>query len=153
MNAMIDRTARENLAERLRQLASGAVTNFTFERKTVHSKDKAVGEIEWVLAWPTYDDFHEHRLVGKWKLPATARRDFARAVIFLKTDLPYRWPRQSAISWVWRGLKKLLPKARAASRGNTIESGDPSVWPFWSPSDFRDSLKDPPYLRGKRKIA
>ena len=149
---MVDRNARDNLAKRLRQLASGAVTNFAFEKRAVNSKDKAVHEIEWVLAWPTYDDFHEHRLEGKWKLPATARREFARAVVFLKTDLPYRWPRQSVILWVWRGLKNLMSSPPRSSRDMTIESGDSSVWPFWSVSDFRDSLKNPPYLRGKRNL-
>ena len=150
---MIDRVARDNLAERLRHLAGGAISNYKFEKRAVHTKDKAVCEIEWLLAWPSYDDFHEHTLDGKWSLTSAARRDFARAVVFLKTDLPYKWPRHSAVARVWRWIRNLFKARSSHSKPEPIEDGASSVWPFWSIAEYRLALKSPPYLNGKKRPA
>jgi hypothetical protein len=42
---MIDRRARNNLAERLRHLATAQITNDAFEDSAVRTKDIAVREI------------------------------------------------------------------------------------------------------------
>jgi len=146
---MIDRRARTRLAERLRQLASGTITNFEFDERQTATKDRAVREIEWLLAWPTYDDTYEHRLEGPHALTLGMRYDFARTVLFLKTDLPYRWERPSAVSRVWRHLKRML-RDREIKTSAIVDEGDRRVWPFWSQADYRAALKSPAYLGIKR---
>jgi len=146
---MIDRRARTRLAERLRQLASGAITNFEFDDRRTATKDRAVREIEWLLAWPTYDDTFEHRLQGRHALTLGMRRDFARAVLFLKTELSYRWERQSAVSRVWRHLKSML-RDHEIKTTELVDEGDPRVWPFWCQADYHAALKSPAYLGAKR---
>src|SRR5213075_358108 len=89
--AMIDCLSRTRLAERLRHLATAQITNDAFEESAVRTKDIAVREIEWRLAWPCYDDLHEHRLTEEFTLTDGIRRDFGRAILFLKTDLEYEW--------------------------------------------------------------
>ena len=144
---MIDREARENLAERLRKLASGAVTNFEFESRERRSKiDAAICEIEWLLAWRCYDDFKEHRLNGVYALSDGARKDFARAVLFLKGDCEYRWPRRTGLEFVKRILSLGYWK-------RTFDNGDVRFWPFFSRSEYEAGLKRHPYLRGSRKVA
>lgn len=146
---MIDRRARTRLAERLRHLASGAITNFEFDGRQTATKDRAVGEIEWLLAWPTYDDTYEHRLDGRHALTLGMRRDFARAVLFLKTDLPHPRERPSAVSRVWRHMKRML-RDREIETTDLADEGDRRVWPFWSQADYRAALKSPVYLGAKR---
>jgi len=146
---MIDREARDSLAEKLRQLASGAITNFAFEEGYSRSKkDLAVHEIAECLAWPHYDDFTEHRLEGDFALTDGRRKDFARAVLFLKGDHEYRWPKRSGLvgwgSQVRRtfGFPLSMPKP---------VDGDIRFWPFWSEDEYRSALKQPPYLCGHEK--
>lgn len=42
---MIDRTARNKLAELLRSLAAGLITNDEFEKSIPESNDKAINEV------------------------------------------------------------------------------------------------------------
>ena len=143
---MIDRIARNNLAERLRQLASGSITNFEFERRGGgRSDDPAIRAIEFEFAWTHYDDFHEHRLDGRFKLTDRQRCDFARAVVFLKSDLEYRWPSASIGRTIQIWLVRVLSFGAwmPAHRG-----GDLDVWPFYTQQEYRLSLRAPPYLCG-----
>jgi hypothetical protein len=145
---MIDRRARNKLAERLRHLAVGQMTNFAFERAAVRTKDMAVREIEWRLPWPRYDDLHEHRLTGEYTLTDGVRRDFARAILFLKTDLEYEWK-------PWSGLRGFLNSAfRLRSLRRTppsrTEGGDLRYWPFYRRSDYTTARKTPHFPAGRR---
>ncbi len=84
---MIDRPARESLAEKFRQLASGAITNIDFEEGCRRSKsDPVVHEIAECLAWPYYDDTSEHRLDDDHALLDGHGKDLAHAMLFLKSD-------------------------------------------------------------------
>lgn len=144
---MIDRSARDHLAERLRHLAAGQMTNTAFEKAAVRTRDLAMFEIEWRLAWPCYDDFSEHRLTGEHALSDGARRDFARAILFLKTGLEYEWQYQrgllgflgSVFRFPW--LRRMPPMTR--------ESGDFRYWPFYRRADYFAALQAPAYLCGK----
>jgi hypothetical protein len=144
---MIDRPARDNLAERLRHLAAGTMTNDAFEDSGAKSMDEVIREIEFRLAWPCYDDLHEHTLSGDYAITRGKRLDFARAVLFLKTDLPYEWKRQTGIGGFLSSLFRLFPPDRRARllTGN----GDLRVWPFFRYSDYRQALGEQPYLRGQ----
>jgi hypothetical protein len=143
---MIDRAARDILAEKLRQLASGAITNFAFEKGYRRSKtDLALHEIAECLAWPHYDDLSEHYLEGDYALSDGQRKDFARAVLFLKSDQEYRWPKRSGLSGLGGYFRRLF------RRGTAVPSdagGDMRFWPFWSEEDYRAALARQPYLCG-----
>jgi hypothetical protein len=143
---MIDRAARDNLAERLRKLGSGAITNFEFERRARRARnDPAVHEIAECLAWRCYDDLREHRLSGEYALSDGLRKDFARAVLFLKGNCEFHWPRRSGLPAWGTYLRCLfrLGRPRLLAAG-----GDARFWPFRSRDEYRAALADPPYLRG-----
>ena len=90
---MVDRSSRRQLAALLRQLAAGRMTNDEFERREpLESADPAIQAICSDGAWFLYDDLHEHRLIGKYRLDGRLRSDVARWVLFLETDIEYQWP-------------------------------------------------------------
>lgn len=141
---MIDRAARDLLAEKLRQLGSGAITNFAFEEGWRHSKDDpAIHQIAECLAWPHYDDISEHRLEGDYALTDGRRKDFARAVLFLKSDYEYQWPTRSGLVG-WGGYFRRL-FTFGLSRPKQI-GGKIRFWPFWSEEEYRVALTRHPYL-------
>lgn len=150
---MIDRKARNILAESYRHLISGQITNDEFEDRLKFSKDIAIDEIYYRGAWPLYDDLHEHKLTGEWAISEEGKPIAARFILFLKTDLEYEWPRKTgAKAFIWAlfgvltlGVVTIIQKIVAA----TGEKGDKDVWPFYRRSDYEAALEVPPYLRGK----
>jgi hypothetical protein len=145
---MIDRRARNRLAERLRHLAAGQMTNDAFEDSAVRTKDIAVREIEWRLVWPHYDDMHEHRLTSEFALTDGIRRDFARAMLFLKTDLEYEWRHRLGLRGFLNSSFHLRPLRRTPPM--RTEGGDLRYWPFYRRSDYVAARKTPIYLSGTR---
>ena len=138
---MIDRAARDRLAESIRQLAASAMTNWEFESKA---------------AWQLYDDFGNYRLRGRDRLDPLVRREAARWVLFLKTDLAYEWPVARcnvlrAVGWVLANLVTAGQAARRA-RHEFEKHGDISVWPFSRRSDYETALSTPPYLSGRSSL-
>ncbi len=145
---MIDRPARKNLAERLRQLATGQMTNDAFEDGAVRTKDMAVREIEWRLAWPHYDDMHEHKLTGAFTLTDGIRRDFARAILFLQTDLEYEWKHRMGLRGFLNSSFHLRPLRRTPPI--QTEGGNLRYWPFYRRSDYSAATNVPRYLSGRK---
>lgn len=88
----VDRTARDKLAEQLRHYATGSISNYTLDDKVPESPDPAVDEIFAQGVWPLYDDLHEYKRVGPDRLNPEQRKHLAQVILFLKSDLPYRWP-------------------------------------------------------------
>ena len=78
MNLSIDHRPRKHLAALARRLASGAKTNEQFESQCPDSKEAAVHDIYFYGLWPLYDDFIEHKLIGKWALTREGRTWVAR---------------------------------------------------------------------------
>lgn len=150
---MIDRTARNNLAEALRALSSGAISNTEFERRLFlrRTRDPAVMAIFSKGAWHLYSDLREYHLTGRDELDETTRSEVARWVLFLKTDLPYEWPVPNALLALGRLLVNLLTLGRAnrlfAARFSTC--GDTAVWPFIKKSDYDAAQDVPPYLNNR----
>ena len=146
---VIDRNARNALAELLHQFVAGRVTNDEFVERQPDSKDQAVLEIE-SEAWFLYDDIRVHRLTGKWKLDRKTRGQVATWIMFLKTGLPYEWPVLSA----WFQLLFLLPNLLTCGLlGRTqqrlfAKNGDIEVWPFIRRTDFETAKASPKYLSG-----
>lgn len=75
---MIDRKARDILAENFRHLICGQISNDQFEDRLKKSKDAGVCEVFYNGAWPLYDDLHEHKLTGKWAIPEEGKPIAAR---------------------------------------------------------------------------
>ncbi len=146
---MIDRIARDKLAERLRHLATGLITNYQFEDQAKRSSDRVIHDIEFRLAWPAYDDMHEHKLKGQHAISLGHRLDFARAILFLKSDLPYEWKRFSGFRAFLNSTFRLIPFTRKAPLD--ISQGDLRVWPFFRYSDYRDALARQPYLNSPQE--
>lgn len=150
---MIDRKARDILAENYRHLITGQITNDEFEDRLKFSKDIAIDEIYYRGAWPLYDDLHEHKLTGEWAITEEGKPIAARFILFLKTDLEYEWARKTgakaflcALLGVFTlGIVTIIRKIIAA----TGEKGDKDVWPFYRRADYEAALESPPYLRGK----
>ena len=147
---MVDRKARDTFAELLRHLVAGQITNEEFENQVPHSKDLAIVEIWWIAAWPLYDDFDEHTLTGKYRVPDDERREIAKCVLFLKTDQEYQWPSQTALKNHLMYLLWLVSLGRAGYRINKLfdAAGDLEARPFVCLKDLETARKRPPYLTG-----
>jgi hypothetical protein len=146
----IDRQSRDGYAELLRHFAVGRLTNDQYEDAAeayLGSADLALRELWWVM-WPTYDDLHEHRLTGKWKLPPEGRTTVARMVLFLHSDLPYEWPvvpRLVALLLNVLTLGRWSRRHHASKRG-----GHRDVWPFFRAEDLARAVAHPRLLGGAR---
>jgi hypothetical protein len=149
---MIDRAGRDRLAESIHQLAAGVLTNHEFEDKgEFQSPDSAIRAVFWGGPWLLYDDFRNYRLRGKYRLRPAVRKDAARWVLFLKSDLPYEWPlAQPGLSTVLRAVANLATLGLVARRAQRKfeRRGDITVWPFLRRSDYEAALRIPPYLNG-----
>ena len=145
---MTDKRDREKLAEALRHLATGQITNRAYEGRTEpRSSDIAVREI-WRAAWGMYSDVRTHRLTGKNALTAETKEAVARCILFLHSDLPWEWPTRSfaeglqfaAANICTLGLFGLREERRYRA------AGDFSVWPFFRRPDYEAALRAPRLL-------
>lgn len=147
---MIDRISRDRLAEQIRHLVAGVITNYEYEDRIVTgSRDPAVGEIYWVI-WQLYDDLHEHRLTGT--ISKEDRRVIARLILFLKSDLEYEYPHSSPLFGLLLVLGSILMHGILGFLTllftQLLRQNDaPSFWPFMRLSDYETALTRPPYLR------
>jgi hypothetical protein len=148
---MIDRNARGQMVLLLRRLATGRMTNHEFDAALPTSRtDPAVDEIYYRGAWGFYSDLSEHRLIGRHRLSRTERREIARFILFLKSDLDYEWPRRELwgeLLWMLAGLLTLGLAGRLYWR-RLGRRGDVSVWPFLRGEDFERVVHRPCYLAG-----
>jgi hypothetical protein len=162
-------TDRNRMAELLRQLASGRITNDQFEDGL-----PALDRDTWPIfraVWGCYDDLHEHRLRGLHRLSPHQREIFARCCLFLRSGLSYEWPRASRWTAVraWldsasvdqmpstKGRRRLrwlftyIPHNRGSERRDAqVKSRmiDDRIWPFRRRADLNAALRNPPYLAG-----
>ena len=147
---MIDRAARSDLAERIRQLVAGQITNDEFEDRTnPRSLDRAVEAVR-DGAWGLYSDTREYRLVGKYPLNLEARHAVARWIVFLQTDLEYEWPRIGPMAMIGLLLAGFLTVGlvRIPFRIWFSKHGEFSAWPFIRAEDLEEARKHPRYLAG-----
>ena len=150
---MVDRNARNRLADGIRHLAAGAITNWEFEDRAISaSSDPAIHAVYLSGPWFLYHDIMRYRLRGRYRLSPAVRREAARWVLFLKTNLPYEWrlARGNAlitIAWIVGNVVTLGLMAALAQR-RFERHGDFAVWPFIRRSDYETTLAAPPYLKG-----
>jgi len=148
---MLDRESRTKLAELIRHLATGRITNDEFEdRLSLRSTDPAIWAVFSCGAWCLYSDLWEYQLTGKYRLPKDARREVARWILFLKTDFEYEWPRLSRVRRLLILLGNVFTTGllSVAYRKYFRRFGDWDVWPFLRRSDYDLALKQPPYFSG-----
>lgn len=137
---MIDRKARKDTALALRKLVDGKITNLEFEDAIPDTTDPVVWAI-FSSIWIFYDDFDEHHLSGKDVLSNEMRSKIDRWILFLLSDLDYKWPKieHPGVRPLRNGLfNKLL--GRAMREKIFMNSGDYSVWPFVASTDY-DEVK------------
>jgi hypothetical protein len=148
---VIDRQARSQLAEGIRHLSAGLITNAEFEDRALsRSSDAAVQAVFLGGPWFLYHDIASYRLRGPHRLSPAVRREAACWILFLKSDLPYEWPVESrgiaaAILSVLLNLLTFGALARNKQR-RFAKHGDIEVWPFIRRSDYETALRNPPYL-------
>jgi len=133
-----------------RRLASGRISNEQFEDEQIRSKEAALHDIYFYGLWPLYDDFTEHKLVGRWALSREGRTWVARIVLFLHSGLPYRYPRITGIAQLPVLLFSLATLGWFGRywRRRQWRGGDESVWPFYSRGEYEAALQTPPFLNG-----
>lgn len=148
---MVDRKSRRQLAELLRHLVAGLITNDEFEARCPWgSNDPAVRQVRDEGAWFLYDDLREHRLTGNHKLSSGDRENVARWIVFLESGLEYEWPvLPIAIRLVLLPVNLVsLGLAGPIVQWHASRSGEAEVWPFRRRSGYQAALKQPPYLGG-----
>jgi len=147
---MIDRQNRDNLSHRLRLLATGQITNDEFEDSIhIKSEDPAIWRIFRNGAWPLYDDLHEHKLTGKYRLPNEEKKNIARTILFLKSDREYEWKEPAwfiKAALILFGLPTFGFVPRLFYRKFFSGQGDSEVWPYIRKSDLEADLDKQPYL-------
>jgi len=158
---VVDREARNKLAEAIRALASGLITNDEFEDKRLpcSNEDPAISAVFSKGAWFLYSDLEEYRLSGIHRLDENTKSVVARWVLFLKTDLPYQWPVSSLKQGLFRFIANFftLGAANKSYASKYRACGDIEVWPFLRRADYELALQNPVYLnkkesRGQKRI-
>ena len=153
---MIDRERRDSLAELLRQLCSGRITNDQFENGasallTVYGThgDRAIKAVI-KQAWYLYSDLREYRLTDKDALHRITKREVARWIVFLHSDFEYKWPVSACLLGAYRWLLRLIFWVSHNIRA-WVER-DPDVWPFSRQVDYEHARRSPRLLSGTRVI-
>lgn len=139
---------RSAVAALLRHFASGRLTNDEFEERWPVSTDPALSAVR-EAAWFLYSDLRTYRLVGADRLPFPIRRQVARWVLFLHSDLAYEWPVESRAVKLARSIAGLLTMGVAKRVWKTAleVSADAEVWPFFRRVDYRRALRAPRLLQ------
>jgi len=147
---MIDREARDLMAVQMRHLGCGLITNFQFESSLPPMRDPAIAEIFHYGVRQLYRASAEERLRGDLALTKEGRRNYARAILFLKGDLPYEWPSWTGARSSLIAVASVCTLGYAGAMAHVLwkRSGDYSVWPFRRTGDFERALKTPLFFKG-----
>jgi hypothetical protein len=89
---MIDRAARNKLADELRKLVDGLMTNDEFLSAYPDGCEDAAVVPVWEFGDGLYSDGWTYRLTGRHAPSAEEREVAMCCILFLHTDLPYEWP-------------------------------------------------------------
>lgn len=159
---MVDRNARDRAAQLLRDFVSGKLSNDAFADGAPATSDRAIAAI-WDTAWVLYSDMKAHHLTGTHRLSPDTRRICVRWLLFLHSDRPYEWPdiylpgidpaaRGEPRYWrrLFFGFSTYAVAPDAAQ--NFLAAGHYPVWPFLSAADYRQALRQPRLLSGRRVI-
>ena len=147
-NIEIDLTARRKAAEVYRHFAAGLLTNDQMEDSLPRSFETSLHEIFFSGIWPLFDDLHEHKLTGRYKLTAEGRKHVARIILFLHSSLPYRWPSRTGFKAIGLWLVAVITLGLYRPLGRRVRNcgGDEAVWPFFTHAEYASALQHPPFL-------
>lgn len=151
---MIDRAARDRAHRVLERFVNGITTCDEFESEFGDGKstDRAIWAIE-TMAWNFYDDNRVGRLTGRQVLSAEGRERMERMLIFLRSDVEYRWPVDNFIrtgapcgllnvlTFGWSGRR--FWRRDAAFVAQLHAAGDFSAWPFLSHEEYARTARAP----------
>lgn len=150
----VDRHARARAAQILRDFVSGKISNDQFAGECPRTDDLAVHAI-WNTAWLFYDDFKEHKLTGRYRLPPDQKRACVRWILFLHSDLPYEWPDLTLPGAdpaarversVFRRLFSMSNPIDEEQATRFLSAGHYPVWPFLRVADYKRTLSSPRLL-------
>ena len=150
INNPVDRAARDAVAEGLRGLISGRLSNDEYEDTYPAETDDPVIEAIYQTAWYLYSDTEEYRMKGAYALHPSHRREALRWLLFLDSNRPYVWPKRHAPGWANRGdAYKRVSLFGGRARAKRFFAGrDHTVWPFPSRAEFAHALCNPKRLSG-----
>ena len=103
----IEATARKKYAAFLRHFAVDLITNRELETRLPYWREIGLSEIDMAVS-PHYDSPDEYKLVGDRRLAPEDREYAARLILFLRSGLPYRWPRETGLAQLPAMLLSLL---------------------------------------------
>ena len=147
---MLDRPTRDRLAESLRQIISGAMTNLALDdfllEQAEGSEDRGVREIA-MQTWLLYEEEQLYPI----DITESQRRDIVRWILFLQSGHELEWPSEPSrlVTWpvrfldcitVWRFklYDKYFPKAHV----------DYCYWPFFRKDDYNKAVESQKSVRG-----
>jgi hypothetical protein len=150
---MVDRRARDLLAEQLRHLTSGLSTNDDFEGVVLNADTEDRGY--WAIvdeAWQLYSDLREHRLTETHALTRHQRRILCRFILFLHSKLEYEWTTHpcQGIFRLFAGLISFGSIPRYFD-SRWEAQGEIEVYPFIRSIDFERSNAFPRLLTGSNR--
>jgi hypothetical protein len=168
---MIDIIRRKKLAECLRHLATGVITNDDFEKMVMQDvsygwlpeqyyrakqakEDDAIIFPILSLSWGLYNDTYQHKLRGKHQLNKETTTIIAQCILFLNSEKEYEWPEFKSnystidilLILLTLGLYQQPRKRKEAEYIEWQKQGNYNVWPFFRQSDYNAALKAQPYL-------
>ena len=150
---MVHRSSRDALARALRHYVAGLITNDELDELEVDWRDRGAVAVH-ERAWALYDDMYTHRATGDHYISRELRREIARWILFLHSDLEYLWPEFSFMqikNWLMNFLTfGWWERNKARIFNEFMQAGDFSVWPFISARDFEQSVSNPKFLAGRR---
>jgi hypothetical protein len=151
---MIDRIARDKLADQIRHLVAGLTTNDDFEEEVlaVETDDRAY----WAIvdqAWFLYSDLYQHKLRGSHAISKQERRIICTFILFLHSDLEYEWSEHPCTGFVRiiLGMVSLGWLPRYFDERWKLQ-GDYEVYPFIRLSDFEKARAHPRFLAGIESV-
>jgi hypothetical protein len=150
---MVDRRARDILAEQLRHLVSGQITNDEFNaRLPIKTEDAGFRTIE-EQAWLMYSDLYEHKIKVSHKLSRDDRERVSRAALFLHSDLEYEWPKHPCTGFI-RLIAGMISLGRLPQYFDSEwkVKGDYDVYPFFRRADFDRANSNPRLLSGGKRV-
>lgn len=153
---MIDRQARDRLAEEIRHFVGCFTDNFQFDDAVskIRSKDRGVTAI-YEAIWLTYDDLTRHNMNGAHALSNQQIAIIKHAIMFLKSDCEYKWQNWPLYYGIARPLIWLISFGVITRQldGHFCDNGDDDAWPFFTAEEYQGALKSPRYLNGAHRTA
>ncbi len=178
---MVDREARQECAELVRQFISGRMSLDEYEDRFTNlqhnKKDRALWEVWNFLAF-LCEDSYPRKMTQQWRLNSGQRRQAAQAILFLQSDAEYQWSEK-----LWDGsvflitafcillLFALLPETSLLirfvlstplivawqqyeqwQRKRSAIVGDKEAWPFLHQADLEEAARHPRLLNGNRTM-